>query len=125
MSFKKPELAVRRIGDVSIVDIVGRIALGEGCDLLRDAVKELLDSGQKQILLSLNGVTYIDSSGLGQLLSSYVTASRLGGQLKILIGQGKVHEMLQITRLFTVFVTFSDETEAIGSFSPLGDAARA
>ena len=110
------QVAVRLAGDVAIVDMTGRLTLGEGSALLRDTVKQLLDSGRKHILLSLQGVTYIDSSGLGQLAGCYVTASRLGGQLKILTAQGKVHDMLQVTRLFTVFVTFSDEAEAIRSF---------
>jgi anti-sigma B factor antagonist len=109
-------VAVRHVGNVALVDMTGRLTLGEGCSLLRDTVKELLESGRKHILLSLKGMTYIDSSGLGQLAGCYVTASRLGGQLKILTAQGKVHDMLQVTRLFTVFVTFSDEAEAIRSF---------
>jgi len=111
-----PDAAVRQVGTVAIVDMTGRFTIGEGCDLLRDALKELLDSGHKHILLSLKGVTYIDSSGLGQLASCYVTTSRMGGQLKILHAQGKVQDLLQITRLFTVLVAFSDEDEAIRSF---------
>ena len=110
------QVAVRLAGDVAIVDMTGRLTLGEGSALLRDTVKQLLDSGRKHILLSLQGVTYIDSSGLGQMAGCYVTASRMGGQLKILHAQGKVNDMLQVTRLFTVFVTFSDEAEAIRSF---------
>ncbi len=111
-----PEAAVRLVGSVAIVDMTGRFTLGEGCSLLRDTVKELLESGRKHILLSLKGVTYIDSSGLGELAACYVTASRMGGQLKILNAQGKVHDVLQVTRLFTVFVSFADEAEAIRSF---------
>ena len=110
------DVAVRQVGDVALVDMAGRFTLGEGCGLLRDTVKGLLESGRKQILLSLKGVTFIDSSGLGQLAGCYVTASRMGGQLKILHSPGKVSDMLQVTRLFTVFVTFSDEAEAIRSF---------
>ena len=109
-------VAVRHVDNVALVDMTGRLTLGEGCSLLRDTVKELLESGRKHILLSLKGMTYIDSSGLGQLAGCYVTTSRMGGQLKILNAQGKVHDMLQVTRLFTVFVTFSDEAEAIRSF---------
>jgi len=111
-----PEVAVRLVDNVALVDMTGRLTLGEGCNLLRDTVKELLESGRKCIVISLRGVTYIDSSGLGQLAGCYVTASRMGGQLKILNGPGKVNDMLQVTRLFTVFVTFSDEAEAIRSF---------
>ena len=111
-----PEVAVRLVGDVTIIEMTGRFTIGEGCSLLRDNVKEQLESGRRQILLSLKGVTYIDSCGLGQLAGCYVTASRMGGQLKILHAPGKVGNMLQVTRLFTVFVTFSDEEEAIQSF---------
>jgi anti-sigma B factor antagonist len=111
-----PEVAVRLVGDVTILEMTGRFTISEGCNLLRDNVKELLESGRRQILLSLRGVTYIDSCGLGQLAGCYATASRMGGQLKILHAPGKVDNMLQVTRLFTVFVTFSDEGEAIRSF---------
>jgi len=110
------EVAVRIVGQVAIVDMTGRFTLGEGCDLLRNTVKGLLESGRKDILLSLEGVTYLDSSGLGQLAGCYATTSRMGGQLKILHAPGKVANLLQVTRLFTVFVTFSDEAEAIRSF---------
>ena len=111
-----PEVVVRAVGNVAIVDMTGRFTLGEGCGLLRDTVKELLESGRKQILLSLKGVTCIDSSGLGELAACYVTASRMGGQFKNLSAQGKVNDMLQVTRLFTVFVNFPDEAEAVRSF---------
>ncbi len=111
-----PEVAVRLVDNVALVDLTGRFTLGEGCSRLRDTVKELLERGHKHILISLRGVTYIDSSGLGQLAGCYVTASRMGGQLKILNAPGKVNDMLQVTRLFTVFVTFWDEAEAIRSF---------
>ena len=114
-----PEVAVRLVGDAAIVDMKGRFILGEGCNLLRDTVKGLLESGRRNILLNLQGVTYIDSSGLGEMAGCYVTVSRLGGQLKILSAQGKVNDMLRVTRLFSVFVTFSDEAEAIRSFQPL------
>ena|ERR1017187_10961317 len=113
-----PQVAVRLVGDVAIVDMTGRFTLGDGCALLRDTVKELLASGRKHILLNLQPVTYIDSSGLGQMAGCYVTASRMGGQLKILNTQGKVNDMLQSTRIFTLFVAFSDEAEAVRSFQP-------
>lgn len=96
--------------------MTGRLTLGEGCGLLRETVKKLFDSGRRHILLSLQGVTHIDSSGLGELAGCYATASRLGGQFKIVHAQGKVNDMLRITRLFTVFVTFSDEAGALRSF---------
>jgi anti-sigma B factor antagonist len=114
-----PQVAVRLVGDVAIVDMTGRFTLGDGCALLRDTVKQLLESGHKHILISLRGVTYIDSSGLGQMAGCYVTASRIGAQIKILNARSKVSDMLQVTRLFsTIFVIFSDEDEAVRSFQP-------
>jgi anti-sigma B factor antagonist len=110
-------VTVRMAGDVAIVDMTGRFIITEGCNLLREAVKELVDSGQKKILLNLLGVTYIDSCGLGQLAGCYTTTSRMGGQMKVLCGQGKVNDMLQVTKLFTVFVVFSEEGEAVRSFA--------
>jgi anti-anti-sigma factor len=111
-----PGVTVRLAGEVAIVEMTGRLVLGEGCNLLRDTVRGLLESGRRNILLSLQGVTYIDSSGLGEMAGCYVTVSRMGGQLKILSAQGKVNYMLRVTRLFTVFVTFADGAEAIRSF---------
>jgi anti-sigma B factor antagonist len=113
-----PVVAVRSVDNVAIVDMAGRFTLGDGCALLRDTVKELLESGRKNILLNLQGVTYIDSSGLGQMAGCYVTASRMGGQMKILNAESRVNDMLQVTRLYSLFVAFSDEAEAVHSFQP-------
>ena len=111
-----PVVSVRQNGDVAIVDMTGRFTLGDGCSDLRDAVRDLLESGRRQILLNLREVSYIDSSGLGQMAGCYVTASRMGGQLKILNPQSKVTDMLQVTRLYSLFVTYSDEETAVASF---------
>jgi len=108
------EVAVRPVGNVAVVDMTGRLTLGDS--LFRATVKELLESGRKHILLGLNGLTYIDSSGLGELTTCYITARRVGRQVKILNAQRKVHEMLEITGLFKLFESFSDEAEAIRSF---------
>jgi anti-sigma B factor antagonist len=115
---------VRRVGEVSIVDLAGRITLGEGSGLLRDTIKGLVTSGQKNILVNLKGVTYIDSAGLGELVGSYATVTNQAGQIKLLHAQSKVRDLLQITKLYTVFVTFDDETEGIRSFAAAAGAGR-
>lgn len=109
--------SVREVDGVAIVDLSGRITLGEGSGKLRDTIREILSKGQKKILLNLGDVSYIDSSGLGELVSSYTTASNQGAQLKLVNVQKKVHDLLQITKLYTVFDTFDDEGQAILSFS--------
>jgi anti-sigma B factor antagonist len=108
---------VRETGDVVILDLTGPITLGESLTTLRDEVKELLDSGQKNILLNLADVRYIDSSGLGQLVGSYATVTNRGGQLKLLSLGKRVNELMQITKLLTVFEAFTSETAALRSFS--------
>ena len=107
---------VRQAGNVSIVDLAGKITLGEGCGLVRGTIKELVGSGHKDILLNLAGVTYLDSAGLGELVGSYATVTNLGGRIKLLHPQGKVKDLLAVTKLYTVFVSFDDEGEAIRSF---------
>ena len=108
---------VRRAGDVAIVDLAGRITLGEGSGTLRNAIKELVQSGQKNLLVNLKDVTYLDSAGLGELVGSYASVTNVGGNIKLLNPQAKVHDLLQITKLYTVFVTFDDEAEALRSFA--------
>jgi anti-sigma B factor antagonist len=107
---------LRRAGDVQIVDLAGRITLGEGSGLLRSTIKELVSSGQKNILVNLKDVTYLDSAGLGELVGSYASVTNSGGNIKLLNPQSKVHDLLQITKLYTVFVAFDDEPEALRSF---------
>src|SRR3954466_5539748 len=110
------KVATRQVDGVSIVDCSGRITLGEGSVVLRDTVKDLLAKGQKHILLNLGDVTYIDSSGIGELVSAFTTAKNQGGELKLLNLTRKVHDLLQITKLYTVFDVKDDEASAIASF---------
>lgn len=111
------KVSSRQVDGVSILDLSGRITLGEGSVQLRDAVRDLLAKGQKNILLNLGDVNYIDSSGIGELVSAYTTARNQGGELKLLNLTKKVHDLLQITKLYTVFDVKDDEASAIGSFT--------
>jgi anti-sigma B factor antagonist len=110
------KVSTRQVDGVSIVDCSGRITLGEGSVVLRDTVKDLLGKGQKKILLNLGDVNYIDSSGIGELVSAYTTAKNQGGELKLLKLTKKVHDLLQITKLYTVFEVKDDEAAAVKSF---------
>lgn len=107
----------RQVDGVTIVDLSGRITLGEGSVVLRDTVKELSNQGQKKILLNLGDVTYIDSSGIGELVSAFTSIRNAGGELKLLNLTKKVHDLLQITKLYTVFDIQDDEASAIGAFN--------
>src|SRR5207253_10842974 len=109
--------SARQVDGVTIVDCSGRITLGEGSVVLRDVVKDLLSKGQKKILLNLGDVNYIDSSGIGELVSAYTTVKNQGGELKLLNLTKKVHDLLQITKLYTVFDVKDDEAAAVKSFS--------
>ncbi len=111
-----PQAAIRHAGDVAIIDLEGRITLGEGCGVVRSAIRELVNSGSRNILLNLQGVSYVDSAGLGEMAGSYVTVSKLGGQLKLLHNQARIHTMLQVTKLYALLVAFEDESEALRSF---------
>ena len=107
----------RQVNGVTVVGVSGRITLGEGSATLRETVRDLLNRGQKKILLNLGDVTYIDSSGIGELVSGFTTVTNQGGQLKLLSLTKKVHDLLQITKLYTVFDVHDEETSAIRSFS--------
>jgi anti-sigma B factor antagonist len=107
----------RQVDGVSIVDLSGRITLGEGSTMLRDIVREMIAKGNKKILLNLGDVTYIDSSGIGELVSAFTTVRNGGGELKLLNLTKKVHDLLQITKLYTVFDIKDDEANAIQSFT--------
>ena len=107
---------VRQVDSVTVVDVSGRITLGEACKHLREVIREQLGKGQKNLLLNLADVTYIDSSGIGELVSAYTAVSSQGGQLKLLNLTKKVHDLLQITKLYTVFDVHNDEAGAISSF---------
>jgi anti-sigma B factor antagonist len=108
--------STRQVDGITIVDLSGRITLGEGSVVLRDTVRDLLSKGQKKILLNLGDVNYIDSSGIGELVSAYTAVRSKSGELKLLHLTKKVHDLLQITKLFTVFEVYSDEGTAIRSF---------
>ena len=110
------KISTRQVDGVTVLDMSGRITLGEGSVQLRDAVRDLLGKGQKHILLNLGDVTYIDSSGIGELVSAFTTAKNQGGELKLLNLTRKVHDLLQITKLYTVFDVKDDEASAIASF---------
>ncbi len=107
----------RQVGGVTVVDLSGRITLGEGSVVLRDTVRDLVAKGQKKILLNLGDVTYIDSSGIGELVSAFTTVRNQGGDLKLLKLTKKVHDLLQITKLYTVFDVKDDEAVAIQAFA--------
>jgi anti-sigma B factor antagonist len=105
------------VGDVSVVDVAGRITLGEGSSALRDLMREMVGKGQKKILLNLGEVSYIDSSGIGELVSGFTTVTNSGGHLKLLNLNKRVKDLLQITKLYTVFEVHEDEASAIRSFA--------
>ncbi|HET7205881.1 MAG TPA: STAS domain-containing protein [Terriglobales bacterium] len=109
--------STRQIDGVTIVDLSGRITLGEGSVILRDTVRDLIGKGNKKILLNLGDVNYIDSSGIGELVSAFTTVRNQGGELKLLNLTKKVHDLLQITKLYTVFDVKDDETSAVKSFA--------
>ncbi len=108
--------STRQVDGVTIVDLSGRITLGEGSVVLRDTIKDLLGKGQKKILLNLGDVSYIDSSGIGELVSAFTSVRNQGGELKLLNLTKKVHDLLQITKLYTVFDVKDDEATAITAF---------
>jgi len=109
--------STRQLDDVTIVDLSGRITLGEGSVVLRDTIRDEVAQGHKKILLNLGDVTYIDSSGIGELVSAFTSVRNQGGELKLLNLTKKVHDLLQITKLYTVFDIKDDEAAAVGSFS--------
>ena len=106
----------RQVDGITIVDLSGRITLGEGSVVLRDLVRDLVTKGQRKILLNLGDVTYIDSSGIGELVSAFTTVRNQGGELKLLNLTKKVHDLLQITKLYTVFDVKDDEATAVAAF---------
>ncbi|HUK87080.1 MAG TPA: STAS domain-containing protein [Terriglobales bacterium] len=108
--------STRQVNGVTVVDLSGRITLGEGSVILRDTVRDLVGKGSKKILLNLGDVTYIDSSGIGELVSAFTTVRNQGGELKLLNLTKKVHDLLQITKLYTVFDVKDDEATAVSSF---------
>jgi len=111
------KMNTRQVGDVSVIDASGRITLGEGASAFRDTVRDLASKGDKKLLLNLSDVSYIDSSGIGEMVSGFTTVTNHGGQLKLLGLSKRVKDLLQITKLYTVFEVFDDEAAAVRSFS--------
>jgi anti-sigma B factor antagonist len=110
------KISPRQIGDVTVIDAAGRITLGEGSTVFRETIKDLVAKGQKKILLNLADISYIDSSGIGEMVSGFTSVSNAGGRLKLLNLTKRVQDLLQITKLYTVFEVFDDEAVALSSF---------
>jgi anti-sigma B factor antagonist len=110
------KIDTRKVGDVNILDCSGKITLGEGTMAIRNTVREVLKNGGKKIVLNLADVNYIDSSGIGELVSTYTTVTNHGGQLKLLNLTKKIQELLAITKLLTVFQVYDNEQAAVASF---------
>ena len=106
----------RQAGDVTVLDMSGKITIGEGSVALRTAIRRVLEEGKRRILLNLGGVSYIDSSGIGELVSSYTAINKEEGQLKLLNLTQKLQDLLAITKLLTVFDVYESEAEALNSF---------
>ncbi|MBZ5607359.1 MAG: STAS domain-containing protein [Acidobacteriia bacterium] len=111
------KLTTRQVGDVTVIDATGRITLGEGATIFRDTIRDLATKGGKKILVNLSDVSYIDSSGIGEMVSGFTTVTNHGGQLKLLGLSKRVKDLLQITKLYTVFEVFDDEAAAVRSYS--------
>ncbi len=114
------QIEQRSIGDVTVLDLKGKLTLGDGDELLRDKVNSLVQQGLKKIVLNLAEVPYIDSAGLGEIVRTYTTVSRQGGNLKLLHLTKRIQDLLSITKLLTVFETFDTEKDAVRSFSSAG-----
>ncbi len=111
------QIEERVVNNVTVLDLKGKMTLGEGDELLKDKINSLLQQDRKQILLNLGGVPYIDSAGLGEVVRTYTTVSRQGGKLKLVNLTKRITDLLSITKLLTVFETFESEQDAIRSFS--------
>ena len=111
------QISERAVGDVVVLDVKGRITLGDGDELLKDKVNAVVNAGKKKIILNLADVPYVDSAGLGEIVRTYTTVSRQGGSLKLLNLTKRISDLLSITKLLTVFETFDLESEAVQSFS--------
>ncbi|HTU48060.1 MAG TPA: STAS domain-containing protein [Bryobacteraceae bacterium] len=112
----------RQVGNVAIVDLSGKVTLGENTGILRDELRSLLAQGKKNIVLNMKDVSYVDSAGLGELVGAYTTATNQGGAVKLLHLQGKMRDLLQITKLFTIFQDFENEQAAVASFGATASA---
>ncbi len=110
------KLTSRQVGDVTVIDAAGRITLGEGASAFRDTIRKCIAQGDKKLLLNLSDVSYIDSSGIGELVSGFTTITNSGGKLKLVGLSKRIKDLLQITKLYTVFEVYDDEAEAVRSF---------
>lgn len=106
----------RAVDSVTIIDIVGNVTLNDGAEQVRDKVRSILQQGQKAILVNLSKVSYMDSAGLGELVQAYSTVAKQGGKLKLVSPTKRLHDLLVITKLATVFDSFDDEAKAVASF---------
>ena len=113
------QITERHVGDVAIIDLSGRLVLGDSDDLLRDKVNSLVQQGEKNILVNLSQVSYMDSSGIGELVGCYTTVTRRGGALKLVGLTKRISDLLAITKLLTVFDSYETEKEAVASFRPV------
>jgi anti-sigma B factor antagonist len=111
------QIEERAVDDVTVLDLKGRVTLGEGDELLKDKVNSLLNQGRRKLVLNLAEVPYVDSAGLGEIVRTYTTVSRQGGSLKLLNLTKRIADLLSITKLLTVFETFESEADAVKSFS--------
>ena len=111
------QIEERVVGEVTILDLKGKIVIDEGDEALRDKINSLIHQNRKKILLNLENVPYIDSAGLGEVVRTYTTVSRQGGQLKLVNLTKRITDLLSITKLLTVFETFETEPEALKSYS--------
>lgn len=107
---------IRKADNVSILDLKGKITIGAGDVMLRDHINRVLEQGERSILLNMADVTYMDSSGMGELISSYTSVTKRGGKLKLLNLPVKIRDLLQITQLITIFEVYDGESEAVSSF---------
>ena len=110
------DIVERTVSDVTVLDLKGKMTLGEGDDLLKDKINSLLSGGKKKLVLNLAAVPYIDSAGLGEIVRTYTTVSRQGGHLKLLGLTKRISDLLSITKLLTVFETYDNEADAVRSF---------
>ena len=115
---QKSKVTTRELGDATVVDIVGRIALTDGSAQLRDAIQALMEQGKKHIVLNLTGVDFVDSSGLGELVRTHASVRSHGGQLKLVNPSKHVHDLLKMTKLDRVLDIEQDEASALNSFEP-------
>lgn len=110
------KIATRKVGEIAILDLEGKILIGDGCQELRDAICAALDGGTNRILLNLSGVSYMDSTGLGEVIRNYKTVIDKGGKLKLLNLTSRIRDLMSMTKLLTVFEVFENEPEALKSF---------